>query len=304
MNAAALLAVAHTWLADGRPAIDVAVLDHRGSVPRETGTHMLVSATEVAGTIGGGHLELRTIDQARHMLAELVATQRLELSANNDGPVGSASPLAAIGKPGLVPVDQHYALGPSLGQCCGGSLTLRHQLLSPASLAAWPITPPRFNLQLHGAGHVGRAIVKLLADIDCRVTWVDERESEFPAERSDMPPHIDIVTSDTPEADVADAAPGSVYLVLTHSHDLDLRITEAILRRGDFTWLGLIGSATKRARFMHRFEQRGITPDLIARITCPIGLPGIEGKEPAVIAVAVVAQLLALPVVTRSYTIT
>lgn len=272
MNAAALLAVAHTWLTQGRPAIDVSVLRHRGSVPRETGTHMLVSAAEVAGTIGGGHLEQAAITQARQLLAERDP---------------SAAQLPA-------PVDHHYALGPSLGQCCGGSLTLRHELLSQASLAAWPITAPRFHLQLHGAGHVGRAIVKLLADIDCRVTWVDQRESEFPLDRSDLPPHIQIVTSDAPEADVADAAPGSVYLVLTHSHDLDLRITEAILRRGDFAWLGLIGSATKRARFKHRYEQRGITPDQIDRITCPIGLPGIDGKEPAVIAVAVVAQLLGL----------
>ncbi len=270
MTPAALRAIATRWLAEHRPAIDVSVFEHRGSVPRQTGTHMLVSAVEVAGTIGGGHLELRSIARARQLLAELDKAQA------------------------LAPVDQHYALGPSLGQCCGGSLTLRHQLLGPASLAAWPITPPRFTLQLHGAGHVGRAIVKLLADIDCQVSWIDERDSEFPVDRSHLPPHIDIVTSDTPEADVADAAPGSVYLVLTHSHDLDLRITEAILRRGDFAWLGLIGSATKRARFMHRFEQRGITPDQIARITCPIGLPGIEGKEPAVIAVAVVAQLLGL----------
>ena len=85
---------------------------------------------------------------------------------------------------------------------------------------------------------------------------------------------------------------GACFLVLTHSHDLDLRITEAILRRGDFAYLGLIGSATKRARFVHRFEERGIATDTLARITCPIGVPGIAGKEPEVIAVAVVAQLL------------
>jgi xanthine dehydrogenase accessory factor len=81
--------------------------------------------------------------------------------------------------------------------------------------------------------------------------------------------------------------------VLTHQHDLDLRITESILRRGDFAFLGLIGSKTKRQRFVHRFEQRGVAPEAIARMTCPIGLPGIEGKEPEVIAAGVVAQLLA-----------
>ena len=88
------------------------------------------------------------------------------------------------------------------------------------------------------------------------------------------------------------APPGAFYLVLTHQHDLDLRITEAILKRGDFGFLGLIGSKTKKARFVHRFEQRGIAPAAIARMTCPIGIPGIEGKEPEVIAAAVVAQLL------------
>ena len=93
---------------------------------------------------------------------------------------------------------------------------------------------------------------------------------------------------------MASAPPAACYLVLTHRHDLDLRITEAILRRGDFAFLGLIGSKTKRQRFVHRFEAAGIAAARIARLTCPIGLPGIEGKEPAVIAAAVVAQLLAV----------
>ena len=88
------------------------------------------------------------------------------------------------------------------------------------------------------------------------------------------------------------APPGAFYLVLTHDHDLDLRITEAVLRRGDFAYLGLIGSKTKRARFEHRFEQRGVPLDAIARMTCPIGIGSAHGKEPEVIAVGVVAQLL------------
>jgi xanthine dehydrogenase accessory factor len=94
------------------------------------------------------------------------------------------------------------------------------------------------------------------------------------------------------QAEVRQAPPGAFYLVLTHSHELDLAITEAILRRGDFGYLGLIGSATKRARFLHRFQQRGIAEAALARLTCPIGVPGITGKQPERIAVAVVAQLL------------
>ena len=145
-------------------------------------------------------------------------------------------------------------------------------------------------MQLYGAGHVGRAIVALLAGIDCRVQWIDERDSEFPAGAS--PPHIERLCVEPVEAEVKGAPRGAYFLVLTHSHELDLRITEAILRRGDFAYLGLIGSATKRARFVHRFQERGIGADALARLTCPIGVTGIGGKEPEVIAIAVVAQLL------------
>lgn len=262
MTPRALRDTATAWLAAGRPAMEVQVLSHRGSVPRETGTRMLVAADAVAGTIGGGHLEWQAIAQARRQLA--------------DGPAG--------------PVDTPIALGPSLGQCCGGALTLRTQPLGAAALADWPVPPARFHLQLYGAGHVGRAIVALLHDIDCTVDWVDEREAEFPAWSG--PPHVRRLAVEPAEAEVRLAPAGALYLVLTHSHDLDLRIAEAVLRRGDFGYLGLIGSHTKRQRFMHRFEARGVPAPALARLTCPIGVPGIAGKEPAVIAVAVVAQLL------------
>jgi xanthine dehydrogenase accessory factor len=262
MTFAELHAAAMVLLAQDRLWMEVQVLDHRGSVPRECGTRMLVGETEVLGTIGGGHLELKAIEAARGALA--------------------------LGEPG--PHDQTYPLGPALGQCCGGTVCLRTQVLSLDSLAQWPQPPSRFFLQLYGAGHVGRAIVNLLAGIDCEVQWVDERESEFPALA--LPGHIERVCVEPVEAEVASAPPGAFFLVLTHSHDLDLRITEAILRRGDFAYCGLIGSETKRARFLHRFEERGIAADVLSRLTCPIGLPGIDGKEPEVIAVAVVAQLL------------
>jgi xanthine dehydrogenase accessory factor len=258
-----LQARALLWLAEGRPAMVVEVEAHRGSVPRESGTRMLVSEREVVGTIGGGHLELQAIEHARRLLR---------------------------GEP--LRVQQHLALGPTLGQCCGGTLTLRYRTLADSAPATWVVTTPRFVLQLYGAGHVGRAIVRLLEGIDCRVQWIDERGGEFPAEPS--PAHIERLCVEPVEAEVASAPAGACYLVLTHSHDLDLRITEAILRRGDFSYLGLIGSKTKRARFVHRFEQRGIAGAALARLTCPIGVPGIVGKEPAVIAIAALAQLLAV----------
>jgi len=251
------------WLAGQRAAIVVEVVDFKGSVPRETGTRMLVAADAVVGTIGGGHLELQAIEHARTMLAGRGTGQ---------------------------PHEREIALGPALGQCCGGVLRLRWQALSAAALSAWPAPAPRFHLQLYGAGHVGRAIVGLLSGIRCRVQWIDERDSEFPVEAS--APHIERLCVEPVEAEVRGAPRGACFLVLTHSHELDLRITEAILRRGDFAYLGLIGSASKRARFVHRFEQRGIAADALARLTCPIGVPGIGGKEPEVIAIAVVAQLL------------
>lgn len=249
------------WQADGRAAVVVEVVDHQGSVPRETGTRMLVAADEVLGTIGGGHLELKAIADARALL-------------------GASGPA----------MTQRVALGPTLGQCCGGVLHLRLTQLAAVDLPAWPEAKPRFTLQLYGAGHVGRAIVKLLEGIDCRVQWIDERESEFPV--GPLPPHIERVCVEPVEAEVATAAPGTFFLVLTHSHELDLALTQAILKRGDFGWFGLIGSATKRARFEHRMHERGIPLDQLARMACPIGLPGIKGKEPEVLAVAVVAQLL------------
>lgn len=264
MTPGVLKAEARRWLAQGRRAVEVQILSHRGSTPRETGTRMVVAEDAVLGTIGGGHLELLAITAAREGLRQAV----------------------------FAPQDLDLPLGPALGQCCGGRVVLRLQALSEASLADWPAPQPRFFLQLHGAGHVGRAIVRLLADIDCRVQWVDEREDEFPPLTGAEPPHIERVCVDTPEAEVALAPPGAFYLVMTHRHDLDERITEAVLRRDDAGFCGLIGSATKRARFVRRFATHGLPDGALARLTCPIGLVGIRGKEPAVLALAVVAQLL------------
>jgi xanthine dehydrogenase accessory factor len=259
-------AAALRWLGAGQDAVVVTVAQARGSVPREAGTRMLVGADAVVGTIGGGHLELEAIAHARRLL----------------------------GDPGH-PRERHFPLGPALGQCCGGAVTLAFEPLDAAALAAWPGEPRLFALQLYGAGHVGRAIVQALRPLPVDVDWIDEREGEFPPE----PEHVDDagarvwrIAVDAVDGEVARATPGSFYLVLTHSHELDLRITEAILRRGDFSYLGLIGSRTKRSRFEHRFEQRGIPAEQVARMTCPIGVPGVEGKQPEVIAAAVVAQLL------------
>jgi xanthine dehydrogenase accessory factor len=261
-----LSSVAREWLAAGEAAVLIEVREAQGSVPRGNGTRMLVSLRRAAGTIGGGHLELKAMAQAREMLSSGEQAVR----------------------------SLHLPLGPALGQCCGGAVTLHFERLQERHLQAWPEAAPLFHLQLYGAGHVGRAIARLLAPLNVRGDWIDEREDEFPQTLGDAnwPPHIRKLVGDGVEAEVRHAPPGEFYLVLTHQHDLDLRITEAILRRGDFGFLGLIGSRTKKQKFIHRFQERGIPAAAIDRMTCPIGLPGITGKEPEVIAVAVVAQLL------------
>ena len=251
-------------------SVCVTVAAARGSTPREAGARMLVSDTCVDGSIGGGHLEFRAITTAR----DLLAVWR------------KASP-----PPGAEHRETH-ALGPALGQCCGGSVDL---LYTPGDATTLPAPKPLFFLQLHGAGHVGRALVRVLRTLPCTVQWIDERDDAFPPPdplETSGPARISRLAVDGPQDEVSTAPPGAFYLVMTHSHDLDFAIGEAILRRGDFGFLGLIGSKTKRARFVHRFERRGIAAATIARMTCPIGVEGIAGKEPEVLALAAVAQLL------------
>ncbi|MDX9844378.1 MAG: xanthine dehydrogenase accessory protein XdhC [Aquabacterium sp.] len=272
-----LHARATRWLQDGRAACIVSVDDIRGSTPRDQDARMLVTPDEVRGTVGGGHLEWRAIDLARQALREGLPAESWTHT---------------------------FPLGPTLGQCCGGIVTLRFEALSDTSLAAWQVPPPRFHVELHGAGHVGQAIVKLLSDLDCSVRWIDERADDLPQwdaqaglpapeQLAALPDHIQWLPTEAAEREVLDAPPNACHLVLTHRHDLDLKIIDAVLRRGDFRFAGLIGSQTKRARFLHRLAEQGISAATLNRLTCPIGLPDIQGKEPAVIAIAMVAQLLA-----------
>ena len=152
-----------------------------------------------------------------------------------------------------------------------------------------PVAAPRAHLLLFGAGHVGAAVVRATAHLPCSVTWVDGRDDMFPHE---VAANVSIEATDAPEDMVASAPPGASYLVMTHSHALDQRLAEAILARPDVGWFGLIGSHTKRQQFEHRLRARGIAPARIAAMACPIGIIGISGKEPAVIAASVCAQLL------------
>jgi xanthine dehydrogenase accessory factor len=152
-----------------------------------------------------------------------------------------------------------------------------------------PAAERRDPVFLFGAGHVGRATARALAPLPFRIVWIDSRGDAFP---SDMPPQIDKIVPTSPAGEVAGAPPGTLYLVMTHSHPLDLDICAQVLRRDDFAFLGLNGSDTKRARFASRLRAIGLAPHLLSRLTCPIGIPGIASKEPAAIAAAVAAQLL------------
>jgi xanthine dehydrogenase accessory factor len=148
---------------------------------------------------------------------------------------------------------------------------------------------PDFQLVLFGAGHVGRAIVNILRDLPVQITWVDNRENQFPAE---IPDNVECVCNDIPEAEVDAAAVGSYFLVMTHDHALDQCLAEQILKGDDFAYFGLIGSASKRRMFETRMSRRGITKDRFKRMICPIGIDGIDNKAPAAIAISVAAELM------------
>jgi len=255
------------------PAVLVTVAQVQGSGPREVGAWMAVTAAGFIGTIGGGHLEYEGLAQARALLVR--------------GAVGPAE-------------EQRYALGPSLGQCCGGVVRLRYEWLGPADIAGlrerlggeqhW------MPVALFGGGHVGRAIVEVLARLPMRVHWVDSRGDEvFPAE---LPENCRAEYSDPVQAAVQDLTPGSHVLIMSFSHAEDLDVVAACLarqrERGDLPYVGLIGSKSKWASFRQRLEARGFSERELAHITSPIGVPGIPGKQPEVIAVAVAAQLLTL----------
>lgn len=292
------------WAGHARRVLDqgqacalISLLAVEGSAPREAGTRMVVTADACLGTIGGGHLEFLAVKQARAALDHPPGAWRI----------------------------QDYPLGPLLGQCCGGRVRVMVERLDPdhsdwlreveirpafaletrlydghverhlvsempAALAAKGPQPmagdrlieavgaPVTQLTLFGAGHVGQAIARLMSGLPFDLHWYDERPEYSP--------------QTTPQnlSDIAQNASGLV-LIMTHDHALDYRLTAAALS-GEASFIGLIGSATKRVRFLNRLRKDGFDDDVLQRLTCPIGIAGISGKAPEIIAVSVVAQLL------------
>ncbi|MCE2689283.1 MAG: xanthine dehydrogenase accessory protein XdhC [Rubrivivax sp.] len=254
----------------GGVAVLVTVRQVQGSAPREEGAWMAVLDDMVINTLGGGHLEFSAIALARQYLKDDAV----------DGPF-----------------TRRFALGPSLGQCCGGVVELGFERLQgPLDTGLVQRLRPRGTpVALFGGGHVGKALVRILATLPFDVRWVDSRDEIFPPE---VPGHVHCEHSDPVQAAVADLAPGSRVLIMSFSHAEDLDVVQACLKRqrlhGDLPFIGLIGSKTKWATFGHRLRERGFSAQECAQVTCPIGITGIAGKEPEAIAVAVAAQLLQL----------
>lgn len=148
------------------------------------------------------------------------------------------------------------------------------------------------GIVLFGAGHVGRALVHVLAPLGWSITWVETRDDAFPP---DVPACVRRIATDVPEACVDEAPPESAFLIMTHDHGLDYTLCERVLERGDQLYCGLIGSRTKRAKFTSRLLARGMQADVLERLTCPIGLPELSGKAPFEVAISAAAQLLAIP---------
>ena len=310
---------------NGRAAALVTVADVRGSAPREVGAKMIVTPTEIIGSIGGGQLE--------HQCARLACKQFKNISQSI--------------------MTRRYVLGANCGQCCGGVVDVMFEFL-PASRIGWleklieyqendrpvviatstgealakylvtidecepegpinvvdvarailnsgkmacmvgkfllePIRKSVFNIVVFGAGHVGAATVDVLSKLDCNIRWIDSRENIFP---DVLPANVTAITSADPANEVFLMDSSAFYLVMTHSHPMDLDICDKILRRDDITYCGLIGSQSKRRRFERLLKKQGIPVARLQHLICPIGITGISGKNPAEIALAVGAELL------------
>ena len=273
----------------------VSVVKVEGSTPREVGARIIVTPLGFHGTIGGGTLEWQAIAKAQ----------------------------ALLGKPTQQKLGTH-SLGPDLGQCCGGRVQLVTEVFAMNDLPAAKgyaaqeakdvfavsgrILAADFaeqfgdsnrKLYLFGAGHVGRALVLALAPLPFDVIWIDPREGAFP---SVVPSNVVTVQSENPVAEIADAPQDSFALVMSHSHPLDLEIIDGVLRCPNFAYAGLIGSATKRARFSKRLHEAGVRGQRIDGMVCPIGTPCIKSKHPAAIAAATAVQLLERDEMLRSAT--
>lgn len=259
---AGLSSLVRQTLDKGAPAVLVTITRAFGSTPREAGAAMLVTPSQLAGTIGGGRLEFDAIERARAILVS-----------------------------GETEAAMDVALGPAIGQCCGGRVELSLRRADEALLSELETLEAREKAArplalIFGAGHTGRALASALALLPVRVRLVDSRLETL----AGLPEAVEIVAAALPEAEVAAAPEGTAFVVMTHEHSLDFLITAAALARGDAAYVGMIGSATKRERFRRYLVEEGRDAD-IARLTLPIGGAALHDKRPEVIAALTAAEL-------------
>lgn len=231
----------------------ITILGCTGSTPRDNSAKMVITEENTYDTIGGGHLEFVVTNKARELLLGNQDSQQIH----------------------------HFPLGASLGQCCGGSATVLIETFAAC----------RFHIGLFGAGHVAKALVKILGALPCRVTWIDPRAELFP---EDIPTNVTKLVSEEPQYELEHLPAGSDILILTHNHALDFELCMAALEHGKLRHIGLIGSNTKAKRFVKRLAHRGYREEQINTIKSPVGLAEVPGKLPMEVAVSIAGELIAI----------
>ncbi|MFQ5624919.1 MAG: xanthine dehydrogenase accessory protein XdhC [Paracoccaceae bacterium] len=263
----------HRFLHGDARVVVVTVAEARGSAPREEGAWMLVSPSGIFRTIGGGQLEYLAIDHARTMIRTGAEDETLSVP-----------------------------LGPEIGQCCGGHVSLHLQALDQERRSALVRQVDAelaglIDVYIFGAGHVGRALAEALSLLPLRPVLVDTRAGELET----APDGVETCLTAVPEAVVRDAAAGSAFVILTHEHSQDFLIAGEALARGDAAYVGMIGSRSKRASFMAWLRRQANSPVAADALVCPIGAAGLGDKRPEVIASFVAAEIMsALAAKTRA----
>ncbi|MFY0700630.1 MAG: xanthine dehydrogenase accessory protein XdhC [Bermanella sp.] len=235
----------------GKAYVLATVMGAAGSVPRDQGSKMVITDSDQYDTLGGGHLEYKVVQHAQALLAEQASGNYVE----------------------------HFPLGASLGQCCGGSVSVLFESFAVKGL----------NLTVFGAGHVAKALMAILSQLPGKVRWVDSREEMFAGHQY---PSIENIHTSEPVDIIKTLPTNSQVLVLTHNHQLDFELIEHALKRNDFSFVGCIGSDTKAQRFQMRLAHKGFSEDHITNMICPVGDVSIPGKLPMEVAVSISAQLI------------
>lgn len=295
-------------LRDEIPVARLIILSAKGSTPREAGAELYTTRDTQSGTIGGGTLEFEAVHMARHEMQDLQETSET----------------------GFRRLIRDFALGPDLGQCCGGHVRVLIEIFTPSCLGAltdmkagdapaychdlrsqdlaiphhkiasgllydvkkdqliMPHNPAPTPVYIYGAGHVGQALIAVTAGLHIDRIWVDVSADRFPNEK---PFDVTIVPAVDMSVIAAHAPKDAIHIVMTYSHQFDEAICQALLVRGQFGHLGLIGSQTKKARFAKRLRSAGIAQAMIERLNCPIGLVQIKDKSPAHVALSIAGQI-------------